>query len=464
MGKAGRIWSLIKEAIAGGQQDYTTLSIRRALMLLAIPMILEMVLESVFAIVDIYFVGKLGTEEVVAVALTEAVIMIVYSIALGIAMAASAMVARRVGEKDIDGASLAAIQVLYIGIGLSVVISSVGMFFTEDILRLMGASDSVIALGTPYMRWLLGGNIVIVLLFLCNAIFRGAGNPQITLRALTLANGLNIILDPLFIFGIGPFPEMGLEGAAIATTTGRGIGVIYLLYNLFAGKGLLQIATDHLQVQWEIIKRLLRVSVGGVLQFLISSASWIFLWKLMTEFGDEAVAGYAFAIRVIIFTILPAFGLANAAATMVGQNLGAGLPERAEQAVWKAGFYNVVFLGIVAVIFYVFAESLIGFFTENQNVVAYGVECLQIICFGYMAFAYGMVLGLAFNGAGDTKTPTRVNIVAFWIVQIPLAYVLSMYLDWGPTGVFVAIAVSQTLLAIINIILFRRGKWKGTSI
>ncbi|MBL4577845.1 MAG: MATE family efflux transporter, partial [Flavobacteriales bacterium] len=394
--------SLVRQAIVGGQQDYTQLGIRRALLLLAIPMILEMVLESVFAVVDVYFVGKLGTDEVVAVGLTEPVVMIVYSLALGIAMAATSMVSRRVGEKEMDRAALVAVQVLYIGLGLAIIISALGLVFSADILAMMGANENVVKLGTPYMRWLLGGNIVIVLLFLLNAIFRGAGNAQITLRALTLANGLNIVLDPLLIFGIGPFPEMGLEGAAIATTFGRGVGVIYLLYNLFGGKGLLKVTAQHLRVQWDIIKRLLNVSVGGVGQFLISSASWMFIIRIISEFEEEAVAGYTFAVRVIIFTILPAFGLANAAATMVGQNLGANRPDRAEKAVWKAAFYNVIFLGVISVIFYVFAEEILGLFSADEKVVHYGVQCLQIICFGYMAFAYGMVIGLAFNGAGDT--------------------------------------------------------------
>ena len=453
-----------KEAINGAQQDYTTLGIRRALWMLAVPMILEMVMESIFALVDVYFVGKLGTDEVAAVGLTEPVLMIVYAIALGLAMAATAMIARRVGEKELDRASIAAGQVLYIGLGLSIVIACVGLIFAPDILQWMGASDSVVVLGTPYMRWLLGSNVVIVLLFLLNAIFRGAGNAQITLRALTLANGLNIVLDPLFIFGIGPFPEMGLEGAAIATTMGRGIGVVYLCYHLFGGKGLLKVTLAHMRIHWDIIKRLVDVAVGGAGQFLISSASWMFIVRIVSEFEEEAVAGYTFAVRVIIFTILPAFGMANAAATMVGQNLGANRPDRAEKAVWMAAFYNVVFLGFISVIFYVFAEQILLFFSQDAKVIHYGVQCLQIICFGYMAFAYGMVLGLAFNGAGDTKTPTRVNLVAFWLVQIPLAYLLAIKLEYGPAGVFVAIATAQSLLALINIVLFRQGRWKGTTI
>ncbi|MBL4754986.1 MAG: MATE family efflux transporter [Flavobacteriales bacterium] len=453
-----------KEALNGGQQDYTTLHIRRALLMLAIPMILEMVMESIFALVDVYFVGKLGTDEVAAVGLTEPVLMMVYSIALGIAMAASAMVARRVGEKELDRASIAAGQIIYLGLGLSIVISGLGLIFAPDILQMMGATDTVVALGTPYMRWLLGSNVVIVLLFLLNAIFRGAGNAQITLRALTIANGLNIVLDPLLIFGIGPLPAMGLEGAAIATIIGRGTGVIYLCYHLFNGTGLLKVTLAHMRIHWDVIKRLVDVAVGGAGQFLISSASWMFIVRIVSEFEEEAVAGYTFAVRVIIFTILPAFGLANAAATMVGQNLGADRPDRAEKAVWLAAFYNFVFLGFISVIFYVFALDILSFFSQDEKVIYYGVQCLQIICFGYMAFAYGMVLGLAFNGAGDTKTPTRVNLVAFWLIQIPLAYMLAIELQYGPAGVFVAIAVSQSLLALINIVLFRQGRWKGTAI
>ena len=455
---------LVRDALWGGTQDYTTLTIRRALLLLAVPMILEMVLEAVFAVVDIYFVSQLGTDQVAAVGLTESVMMLVYSMAIGIAMAASAMVARRVGEKDMKRAALAAAQVLYIGLGLSVIISIIGILFSPDILGLMGASESVIKIGTPYMQWLLGGNIVIMFLFLINAIFRGAGNAQISLKVLILANGLNIILDPLLIFGIGPFPELGLEGAAIATTTGRGIGVILQLYILFGGKSVIKVTWTQMKVHWDIIKNLLRVSIGGTGQFLISTASWIFLMRIISEFGSEAVAGYNVAIRVIIFTILPAWGMANAAATMVGQNLGANRADRAEEAVWKAGKYNVIFLGIVSVIFYFFAENIIRIYPLEDVVVEYAVQCLEIICFGYMAFAYGMVIGQAFNGAGDTKTPSMVNFAAFWALQIPLAYYLALNLGYGPTGVFVAIAISQTFLAIINILIFRMGKWKVTSI
>ncbi|MBL4657260.1 MAG: MATE family efflux transporter [Flavobacteriales bacterium] len=455
---------LIKDAIIGGHQDYTALSIRRALLLLAIPMILEMVLEAVFAIVDVYFVSRLGTDEVAAVGFTESIVMLVYSIAIGIAMATSAMVARRVGEKDTEGAALAAAQALYIGIGVSFAISLVGIFFSPELLGLMGASESVVAVGTPYMRWLLGGNLVIMLLFLINAIFRGAGDAQISLRVLTLANGLNIILDPLLIFGIGPFPELGLEGAAIATTTGRGIGVLLQLYLLFGGKSVVKVSLKHMKVQWNIIRKLLDVSIGGTGQFLISTASWIFLMRIMSEFGTDAVAGYILAIRIIIFTILPAWGLSSAAATMVGQNLGAKSPERAEQAVWKAGKYNVIFLGLISIVFYFFPEPIVRIFPVEDTIVEYAVLCLQIICFGYMAFAYGMVIGQAFNGAGDTRTPSVVNFVAFWLVQIPLAYSLAITLDYGPAGVFVAIAISQSLLAVINIMIFRRGKWKETAI
>jgi len=458
------IIALIKEAVVGSQKDYTTLSIRYSLLLLAIPMILEMVMESLFALVDVYFVSKLGTDEVAAVGLTESMMMIVYSIAIGISMAASAMVARRVGEKDIGRASMVAGQVLYIGLGVSSIISVIGLLFAPDFLEMMGANDHVIQIGTPYMRWLLGGNVVIVLLFLINAIFRGAGNAQITMRTLWLANGLNIILDPILIFGIGPFPALGLEGAAIATTTGRGIGVLYQLYHLFGGKGLLQVTAKQLQVHWDIIKRLLNVALGGTGQFLISSASWIFLMRIISEFESEALAGYTIAIRVIIFTILPAWGMSNAASTMVGQNLGAGHPGRAEATVWKAAFYNVVFLGVVSVLFFLFSDEIIRQFSKDEKVIQYGVQCLQVICFGYMAFAYGMVIGQAFNGAGDTKTPTKVNFLIFWLIQIPLAYLLALHLGYGPLGVFVAIAVSQALLALTNILIFKQGKWKNISI
>ncbi len=464
MSRIGKVIALFREALVSKPQDYTALSINRAIFFLAVPMILEMVMEALFAVVDVFFVSRLGVEMVAAVGLTESLMTLVYSIAIGLSMAATAMVARRIGERKEKDAAVAALQAIYIGVGLSLIISVLGLIFAEDILMLMGASDLVISDGAIYTKWMFGGNIVIMMIFLINAIFRGAGDANIAMRTLWLSNGLNIILDPMLIFGIGPFPEMGIAGAAIATNIGRGIGVIYQLYHLFGGKSVLKIVRNKLAVNWSIIKRLLNVSIGGTGQFLISSASWIFLMRIISMFESEALAGYTIAIRIIIFTILPAWGLSNAAATLVGQNLGAQQPDRAEKSVWKAALMCMVFLGTIAVIFFFMAEPLVMIFTDNALAIYYGSQCLQIVCFGYIAFAYGMVINQAFNGAGDTRTPTILNFIGFWIIQIPLAYYLAITLEMGPKGAFIAIAIAQTLLAAMCIIEFRKGKWKLTKI
>ncbi len=456
---------LIKQAIKGGEQDYTSLSIDKAIFFLSIPMIVEMIMESLFAVVDVYFVSQLNDNDAVAtIGLTESVLMLVYSIAIGISMGATAMVARRVGEKDIQSAKVAAVQSIYIGITFSILVSFVGIFFSEEILRIMGGSEKLIQKNAGYTRWMFTGNITIMMLFLINAIFRGAGDASTAMRSLLLANGLNIILDPIFIFGIGPIPKMGVEGAAIATNIGRGIGVLYQLYHLVWGKGTIKVDRKKLQLRWDIVMRLLKVSAGGTGQFLIASASWLFLVRIMSTFGSAAVAGYTIAIRLIVFAILPAWGMANASATLVGQNLGAGYPDRAEKSVWRAAFLNMIFLALVTVIFLVFAKPLLRFFTDDEAVLRNGIQCLQIVSLGYVFYAYGMVVSQSFNGAGDTRTPTIINFVGFWLFQIPLAYLLALHLKVGTPGVYAAISIAESLIAVAGIIIFRQGKWKNVKI
>ncbi|GAB5550922.1 MAG: MATE family efflux transporter [Saprospiraceae bacterium] len=423
-----------------------------------------MVMESLFAVVDVYFVSRVGTDAVATVGLTETVVTIVYALAIGISMGATAMVSRRIGEDDPEAASVAAFQAILLSAVVSIIISIVGILYAEDILRMMGGSESLIASGANYTRILLGSNIVITFLFLLNGIFRGAGDAFIAMRALWIANICNIILDPLLILGIGPFPELGLTGAAVATMIGRGVGVSYQLYILLSGASVIKMAARHLKVSFKILVRLAKVSLNGAWQFLISSISWIFMMRIIADFGSESVAGYTIAIRLIIFTILPSWGLSNAAATLVGQNLGAKEPERAEKSVWQAGFYNTIFLLVVSVIFIAFARPLISLFSDIPTVIEAGVTALRIICVGYVFFSYGMVVSQSFNGAGDTFTPMVVNIICFWFIQIPLGFFLAKNLGWGLPGVCWAIVISETFLAAIVIVLFRRGKWKSVAI
>ena len=458
------LFQLLKDAVGNKQHDFTALSIRRSIALLAIPMILEMAMESLFAVVDAYFVGRLGAAPLAAVATTESVLTLIYALAIGMTIAATAMVARRTGEKDIAGASRVAMQSIYMVVAVAIVVGLAGGVFAEEILRAVRASDEVVEVGVAYARWMYGGNVVIMLIFLINGIFRGVGNAAIAMRVLWISNGLNMILDPLLIFGIGPFPELGVEGAAIATNIGRGTGVLVQLYYLFGGKSILVMDRSALVVRFAVIRKLFTVSLGGAGQFIIGSASWIVLMNIMGLFGQEAQAGYMLGIRLILFTLLPAWGMANAASTLVGQNLGAARPDRAEEAVWKAAFYNMIFLGGVSLIYFLGANWFMGIFTDDALVLRYGVECLQWICAGYVFFAYGMVIGQSFNGAGDTKTPTKLNFLGFWVVQIPLAYGMAIHLEMGPKGVFLAIALAQTFLAVVNVLVFRQGKWKETSI
>jgi putative MATE family efflux protein len=460
-------FSLIFRAIKGEQQDYTTVSIRRAVFMLAIPMILEMMMESVFAVVDLYFVGHLpySNHAISTVGLTESVLTLIYSLAIGVSMAATAMVARRIGEKDHDGAAKAGMQALWVGIFITLIVSIPGYIFASDILRLMGAEPETIEMGTTYTRIMMGGSIVIMLLFLINGIFRGAGDAAMAMKSLWLANICNIILCPILIRGLGPIPAFGLTGAAMATTIGRGIGVCYQLYHLFFGKNQMKLSARHLKIDWPIIKSLVGVASPGTLQFIIGSCSWIVLAKLVAETGhSEASAGYQTAIRIVIFFLLPAWGLSNAAATLVGQNLGAQQPERAESSVIATAKYNTIFMAIVSVLFLAAADAIVSLFTTETEVKKIAVEALRIISVGYIFYGIGMVMANAFNGAGDTWTPTIINLFGFWVLQIPLAFLLAKGLSMGPTGVFIAIPIAETAITIAAYILFRKGKWKQVKI
>lgn len=409
----GRVFRLFITAISGKEKEFTSGSINRAIFLLSVPMILEMVMESLFAVVDIFFVSKLGKHAITTVGLTESMMTLVYTAAFGLSMAATAVVARRTGEKDADAAAHSAVQTLYIALALATVIGITGVIFAPDILTLMGASAEVRESGHIYTRIMLGGNLIVVLLFLINGIFRGVGDAAIAMRSLWIANILNIILCPIMINGWGPVPAFGLTGAALATTIGRGLGVCYQLYHLFGGKGLIMIKRSHLWPDGEVIWRLMKIAGGGTAQLLINTASWIFLVRLIARFGEDAVAGYTVAIRVVIFTLLPASGMANAAAALVGQNLGAGQPDRAERSAWRAAFFNMVFLGMVSLMFLFSARSIIILFTQDPLVVTYGAQCLQLVSVGYIFYAFGMVLSQSFNGAGDTRTPTIINLIGF---------------------------------------------------
>jgi putative MATE family efflux protein len=458
--KKTSFFKLLKQAVLGEVKDFTTGSINKAIFLLAVPMVLEMVLESLFAIVDIYFVNQVGNDAVSTVVLTEASLTILYSVAWGLAMGVTAMVARRAGEKDFKAAGNVAAQAILLATFFSIAISIVGFLFPKEILGFMGASKEVVEGNFLFTQVMLTGNIVIMLLFVNNGIFRGLGNANIAMKSLLIANAINIILDPLLIKGVGPFPELGLMGAAVATTIGRSCGVIYQLYYLFNGKALVILVKKHFAVNLHIIRNIFTTSLGGMFQFIIGSCSWIFLAKLIAESGTAVTAGYGTAIRICIFTILPAWGLANAAATLVGQNLGAGQPERAEKSVWRTAFIALCFFAIVAVIFFFFGEGLMRFFTSDKEAIKTGTLCLHILAIGYIFFAYGMIMTQSFNGAGDTKTPTYINLFVFWLLQIPLAYFLAKYMQLGPKGVYMAIAIAESILAVISIIIFKKGKWK----
>src|SRR5215213_4176642 len=454
------LWSAVKESIRGSHRDYTRGPIGRAILLLAIPMVLEMIMESVFAVVDIFWVSHLGTDAAATVGLTESLMTLVYALAIGLSIGAMAMIARRIGEKNPDGAARAAVQAIALALIVSIVIGAIGAPLAPKLLSLMGGSPWVIEHGSAFTRVMLACNISVVMLFMINAIFRGAGDAAIAMRTLWLANWINILLGPCLIFGLGPFPKLGIVGAAIATTIGRGTGALYALSRLFRSGGRFDIERRHLSIEPAIIGRLLRLSGTGTFQVFIGMASWIGLVRIISSFGSKAVAGYTLGIRVILFALLPSWGMANAAATMVGQALGARNPERAERAVWKAGFYNMIFLGIVGLLFIFFAPNIIWFYTDDPNVAGYGVDCLRIVAYGFLFYAYGMVLGQSFNGAGDTWTPTIINLFVFWLWEIPLAYLLSVVAGLGPRGIFVAITIAFSTLAVVSAVVFRRGRWK----
>ena len=451
-------------AITGKETEFTTGSIRKAVFMLSIPMILEMMMESIFAIVDIAYVSRVSVNAVATIGLTESVITLVYAIAIGLSMAATAVVARRIGEKDLKGAREAAMQAILLGIAVAFSIGIIGFLYSKEILALMGGEPDLIAEGYGYTKLLIGGNITIVLLFLINAIFRGAGDASVAMWTLVLSNGLNIILDPIFIFGWGPIPEFGVMGAAIATNIGRGTAVIFQLGILFFGWSRIKLAVSDIVLRTEVMLNLIKVSLGGIAQFLIGTSSWVFLMRLMSEFGSEVLAGYTIAIRVMMFTFMPAWGMSNAAATLVGQNLGAKQPERAEKSVWITGKYNAFFMLAVSLIYLFFAPEIIGLFTNVTSVVENGALCLQVVAAGYIFYAYGMVVSQAFNGAGDTKTPTKINLIAFWAFQLPFAYLAAITFELGALGVFMAITLAEVMLSVIAIIWFRKGYWKKVQV
>lgn len=453
------------KAVKGEVDSFTEGSINSALFLLAIPMILEMMMEALFALVDAFFISRLGSEDALAtIGLTETFMFIVMSVALGISSAATAMVSRRIGENKPDEATYAGMQSIFLAVVVSVFLGVIGYLYAPDLLRLMGGREALVAEGTSYCRIMLTFNIVLVLLFVINAVFRGAGNASIAMQTLWLANGINIILDPCLIFGFGPFPELGLKGAAIATCIGRGIGVIFQLYYLVNGKSLIKVSFRHLTIVKDMLLRQIKVAIGGAGQYLLTTISWILVIRIIAVFGSDALAGYTVAMRVIMFTILPSWGLSMAASTLVGQNLGAGKADRAEASAWKAAYYNMLFLASISVLAFFVAPPVIGIFSDNPDVVSNGVLALRIICAGYIFYAYEMVLGQSFNGAGDTYTPTLLNFIAFVLIQVPLAYVLAISAGLGPKGVYISIAFSSAILAVMAIVVFRLGKWKNVEI
>src|ERR1700686_5081761 len=458
------LWAALVEAVRGSHRDYTAGSLNRAILLLAVPMVLEMVLESLFAVVDVFWVGRLGADAVATVGLTESMLSLVFAVGLGLSLSTTAMVARRIGEKDPEGAAVAGVQAIAIGLAVSLLVGIPCVFLAPRLLGLMGASPQILAVGSGYARIALGGSGAIMLLFLNNAIFRGAGDAAIAMRLLWVSNIINLVLDPCLIFGWGPFPRLGVTGAALPTFTGRSIGVLYQFYRLLRGTERIRILRQQIRLNFSVLWRLLRVSFTGILQFAIAHTSWIGLVRIVSIFGSAALAGYTIAIRIVIFVILPSWGLCNAAATLVGQNLGAKQPERAESSVWRTGFYNMIFLGAIGALFIVFAEPIVRLFTNDPQVIPLAAGCLRIVSYGNIGYAYGMVMLQAFNGAGDTITPTIVNFFGFWILEIPLAYVLSIPMHFQARGAYFAIVAAEAAIAGASIILFRRGKWKKQQI
>jgi putative MATE family efflux protein len=454
------VWETLKEAVRGSHQDYTEAPIGRSVVLLAVPMVLEMIMESVFVVADVFFVGRLGAEAVATVGITESWMTIMYALAIGLSIGAAATVARRIGEKDPEGAARSAVQSIILGFVAAAVFGVIGASFGPSMLALMGASPEVLQTGSTFSRVMLGGSGTVVLLFLINAVFRGAGDAAIAMRVLWFANAINIILGPCLIFGLGPFPELGVVGASIGTTIGRGSGVLYQLYHLTRRGGRIEVHARHMRLDVPTMRGILRISGNATFQNFVSTASWMGLIRILTGFGSAAVAGNTIGIRILLFAILPSFGVSNAAATLVGQNLGAGKPDRAEAAAWKAGLYNTICLSVVGLVFLLFAPWLISFFTNDPDVTRYGVRCLRIVSAGFLFFGYAMVLTAAFNGAGDTRTPTLIALGCLWAWEIPLAWALAHPLGFGPTGVFVAVSVAFSTMSVVSAWLFSKGRWK----
>ncbi len=455
------LWRALKDSIRGTEADYTQISLKRAIFLLAIPMILELVMESTFAVVDIFFVSKLGYAAVATVGLTETYMFLLYSIAGGLATASTAIVARRIGEKNAEQAGLSAVQGVVLAVAASAPFAVAGLLFSRELLALMGADNWTLEHGYVYAQWMLGGNAVIMLLFVMNAVFRGAGDAAMAMRILWIANAINIILDPLLIFGWGPIPAMGIEGAAMATTAGRATGVMLQIFYLLKGSQHIRIKQQQLQIHLATLMHLLKTSLGGIGQSIIATTSWIFLMRILADVSSQAVAGSTITIRMMMFTLMPAWGFSNAAATLVGQNLGANRPDRAEAAVWTIGFYNMIFLIGVSVLFFFCHRELMLLFTTNEQVVDIGAEWLKILSYSYFVYGWWMVAVQAFNGAGDTHTPTRINLVFFWLIQIPLSWYLAIHLHWEHSGVFWGVFVSETSVGLFTLWLFTRGRWKN---
>jgi putative MATE family efflux protein len=462
--RARGFWSSVREALSGSHQDYTQGNLNRAILLLAIPMVLEMVLESLFAVVDVFWVGRLGANAVATVGITESMLALVFAIGLGLSMSTTAMVARRIGEKDPEDAAIAGVQAIVVGLGVSLLLGIPAGIFAPQLLAAMGASPEIVATGSGYARIALGGCGAIIMLFLNNAIFRGAGDAAIAMRLLWVSNIINLILDPCLIFGLGPFPHLGVTGAALATFTGRSIGVLYQFYRLMKGTERIHVLVRHLRLNVRVMVRLLRVSLTGMLQFAIANASWIGLVRIVSLFGAASVAGYTVAIRIVVFFILPAWGLSNAAATLVGQNLGAGRPERAAQSVWRTGLYNMIFLGTIGIFFFAFATPIVRLFVIDPAVVPIAAIALRTLSCGNVGYAYAMVMLQAFNGAGDTMTPTIVNFFGFWVLELPLGYWLAVKAGLSAEGAFLAIVIAECAIAAASMVLFRRGKWKRQKI
>jgi putative MATE family efflux protein len=454
------LWRELRDAVRGTGADYTRIPLRRAVFLLAVPMVLELVLESTFAVVDIWFVARLGASAVATVGLTETFLFLLYAIGIGLAMAVTAVVARRTGEGDREAAALSAVQAIWLALLVSLPFAVIGIVWARELLQLMGADAWTLTHGVRYLQWMLGSNVVILLLFVCNAVFRGAGDAAVAMRVLWVANGINIVLDPILIFGFGPVPAMGVEGAAIATVIGRGVGVAMQLWILLRGSPHIRLAATQLGLEAAALWHIVRTSLGGIGQMIVAMTAWIFLMRILAAVGSDAVAGATIAIRLMMFTLMPAWGMSNAAATLVGQNLGAGEPGRAEASVWRIGWYNMAYTVLVSVVFFAFPRQLMGLFTAEPGVVAIGAEWLRILSYSYFVYGWWMVSVQAFNGAGDTVTPTKINLVFFWLIQIPLAWLLALQFDLQATGVFWAVFVSETSVGLFTLWLFSRGRWK----